>query len=112
MHGAADIVKLERLLNELYTKKRWLDSVIEGLEAAVGSPDYQLIEGVMEAFEEDGQEAAPRADLAHHRRTRLVQLADQVGKRRRRVEGQRIAKRYRIDVKQEEPVPVEENPAA
>ena len=78
---------VEILLQELYEKKRWLDMMIGGLEAAVSSPEHRLIESVEKVFN-GGSRMASRADLQRERRAALAMLARTVnstpGARRRR----------------------------
>jgi phage terminase small subunit len=66
------------LLKELHEKKRWLDMMISGLEAAVESPEHRLIELAKETFEER-QEASPRVDLERDGKAALATLARTVG---------------------------------
>lgn len=73
--GSLDI---ERLLGDLHRKKLWLDTVIEGLEQAIQSPENRLIEAVQAAFDE-GQ--TPRVDLAEHEGSLLRALASKIPRR-------------------------------
>lgn len=72
-----DSGKLDRLLDQLYAKKSWLDAVIDGLEAAVRSPDHRLIESVLRTFG-DSRKAKPKVDVQAQQKARLARLAVQV----------------------------------
>jgi hypothetical protein len=48
---------VETLLKELHEKKRWLDVMISGLEAAVESPEHKLIELAKKTFDEAEEKA-------------------------------------------------------
>jgi hypothetical protein len=72
---------VERLLEELHAKKRWLDQMIAGLEAAADSPQLRLIAQAAETFEEAGA-ATPKVDLIQSKRSELQRLAQHVGGRR------------------------------
>ncbi len=79
-------VDLDRVLDELHAKKRWLDTVIEALEKAIQSPDHQLLESMANAFA-NGNQSGPKVDLASPQRARLTRLASEVqrsGARRRK----------------------------
>ena len=85
-------VDLDRVLDELHAKKRWLDRVIEGLEKAIQSPDHQLLESIANAFA-NGNQSRPKVDFARPQRARLTRLASEVqrsggrrGKKRNPVE--------------------------
>lgn len=82
MPGATDIVKVERLLRELYAKKQWLDVMIVSLEHAMESPDYQFIHG-LESFFGKTNPGVPKVDLRPQQQARLVQLASKVARRQR-----------------------------
>lgn len=71
---------IEKVLEDLYRKKRWLDTVIEGLEQAIQSPEIRLIDAVQAAFVD---ESAPRVDLAAHEGSLLRTLASQVPRQSR-----------------------------
>ena len=73
---------VERLLEELHEKKRWLDQMIAGLEAAASSPQHRLIAQAAETFEKAGPRQ-PRVDLVKAQRAELQTLAETVGGRRR-----------------------------
>jgi hypothetical protein len=80
----ANEANVNRLLRELHEKKRWLDTMIEGLEAAAGSPHHQLIERAGQMFGHlDGER--PKVDLRPQQQRILADLASQVGRRPRRV---------------------------
>lgn len=83
MPEATDVVKVERLLRELYAKKQWLDVMITSLEHAMESPDYQFIHG-LESFFGKTNPGVPKVDLRPQQQARLVQLASKVARRRRR----------------------------
>ena len=70
-------VDLDRVLDELHAKKRWLDTVIEGLERAMESPDHQLLESIVNAFA-NGDQSRPKVDLGPPQRARLTRLATEV----------------------------------
>ena len=70
---------LDRVLDELHAKKRWLDTVIEALEKAIQSPDYQLLECIANAFA-NGNQSGPKVDLGPPQRARLTRLASEVQK--------------------------------
>ena len=70
-------VDLDRVLEELHAKKRWLDTVIEALERAIESPDHQLLESMANAFA-NGDQSRPKVDLASPQRARLTRLATEV----------------------------------
>jgi hypothetical protein len=74
---------MNRLLRELHEKKRWLDTMIEGLEAAAGSPHHQLIEKAGQIFEHLNG-SRPKVDLRRTEQEILAGLASQVGRRRPR----------------------------
>lgn len=69
---------IERLLGELHRKKRWLDTVIEGLEQSSQSPELRFVEAV-EAVFGDGQ--TPWVDLPADSKTLLRVLALQIPRR-------------------------------
>lgn len=79
--GVADDANVHRLLRELHEKKRWLDTVIDGLEAAAGSPDHQLIARASTMFEHLNG-SRPKVDLGPRQQQILAALASQVGRRR------------------------------
>jgi hypothetical protein len=80
---AATEANENRVLRELHEKKRWLDTMIEGLEAAAGSPHHQLIERAGEIFEHVNG-TRPKVDLRRGQQRILADLASQVGRRRPR----------------------------
>lgn len=73
-----DGLDIERLLDDLHRKRCWLDTVIEGLEQAVQSPEIRLIDAVEAAFK-DGQ--TPRVDILAHKGSLLQALAAKVPRR-------------------------------
>jgi hypothetical protein len=80
---ATNEANVNRVLRELHEKKRWLDTMIEGLEAAAGSPDHRLIERAGEIFEHLNG-TRPKVDLRRPQQRVLADLATQVGRRRPR----------------------------
>ncbi len=68
---------VEVLLADLHEKKRWLDMMIGGLEAAVSSPEHQLITSVEKAFESPSRSRGS-AELLSDRKTGLATLAQSV----------------------------------
>jgi len=81
MQRNGETVDIDVLLGELYEKKRWLDTVISGLETALDSPDHKFLESVKELFA--GADGTPKVDLKKQKQARLAKLAGQVGKGRR-----------------------------
>jgi len=79
---------IDRLLGDLYRKKRWLDTVIEGLEQAMQSPEIRLIDAVQAAFHD---ESTPRVDLPTDEGSRLRALASKVPRRGRSGNGERVS---------------------
>jgi hypothetical protein len=77
---------IDRLLGDLHRKKRWLDTVIEGLEQAIQSPEIRLIDAVEAAFQ-DGQ--VPHVDLAEDDGLLLRALASKVPRRNPALEKRR-----------------------
>lgn len=80
---ASNEANVARLLQELHEKKRWLDTLISGLEEAAGSPHHQLIERAGEIFEHLNG-ARPKVDLRPPQQRVLAELAARVGRRRTR----------------------------
>jgi hypothetical protein len=80
---AANDANVSRLLRELHEKKRWLDTMIEGLEAAAGSPHHQLIQTAGQIFDHLNG-GRPKVDLRRPQQRILAELATQVGRRRGR----------------------------
>lgn len=74
---------VDHLLEELLEKKRWLDLMIAGLEAAVESPQHRLIEMATKTFEEQSVRA-PKVDLISNGSGDLAELAKSVGQSRLR----------------------------
>ena len=81
---SASETNVNRLLQELHEKKRWLDTRIEGLEAAAGSPHHQLIERAGRMFDHHNGER-PKVDLKPQQQRILADLASQVGRRPKRM---------------------------
>ena len=70
-------VDIDVLLNELHTKRKWLDTVIAGLESAIQSPDHRLIESLGAAYSnrDNGQ---PKVDLRSRQQAKLSRIASQI----------------------------------
>jgi hypothetical protein len=71
----------------LHRKKCWLDTVIQGLEQAIQSPEIRLIDAVEAAFK-DGQ--TPRVDILAHQGSLLRALAAKVPHRSRAASEKRV----------------------
>lgn len=69
---------IEGLLGELHRKKRWLDTVIEGLEQSVQSPELRFVEAVQAVFED---RQTPRADIPAESPSLLRLVAAQIPRR-------------------------------
>ena len=82
-NGAGDGANLDRLLNELHAKKRWLDEVINGLEMALRSPDMQFVTSIAKTFGEEAR-ARPKVDLRSRQQRKLARLASRVTSSRER----------------------------
>lgn len=80
---AASDANVNRLLKELHEKKRWLDVLIDALEAAEHSPHHQLIESAERIFEQLNGDR-PKVDLRPQQQRILADLACQVARRRSR----------------------------
>lgn len=88
---------VQTLLKELHQKKVWLDMMIQGLEAAMESPEHQLIARVEEAYEGASQSSSARAELQSDRRAALAVLARHVksspkARRRRSLQGRQAVR--------------------
>ena len=70
--------EIEELLSELHERKQWLDMMIQGLEAAVSSPEHQLIASVEEVFDGEARQPMTRSELQRERRAALETLARSV----------------------------------
>lgn len=70
-------VDIDLLLNELHTKRKWLDTVIAGLESAIQSPDHRLIESLGAAYS-NGHDGRPKVDLHSRQQAKLSRLASQI----------------------------------
>lgn len=68
-------LNIEKLLEELESKKRWLDVVIAALEVESEAPRSLLAEAVKSAYQ-DGQ--VPLVDLSAESRSLLLHLATHV----------------------------------
>jgi len=75
--GVRDGANLDRLLNELHVKKRWLDEVIRGLETALRSPDMKFVNSITDAFGRETH-SRPRVDLRSRQQRKIARLASQV----------------------------------
>ena len=71
------VVDIDLLLNELHTKRRWLDTVIAGLESAIQSPDHRLIESLSAAYS-NGYMGQPKVDLRSRQQAKLSRLASRI----------------------------------
>ena len=76
-NGDGDGANLDRLLNELHAKKRWLDEVISGLEKALRSPDMQFVTLIAKTFGEESS-SRPKVDLMSRHQRKLARLASRV----------------------------------
>lgn len=76
-NGTGDGANLDRLLNELHAKKRWLDEVIGGLEKALRSPDMQFVASIAKTFGEQSN-SRPKVDLMSRQQRKLARLASRV----------------------------------
>ena len=76
-NGTGDGANLDRLLNELHAKKRWLDEVISGLERALRSPDMQFVTSIAKTFGEESR-SRPKVDLMSRQQRKLARLASRV----------------------------------
>ncbi len=70
-------VDIDLLLNELHAKRKWLDTVIAGLEAAIQSPDHRLIESLSAAYS-NGDNGRPKVDLRSRQQAKLSRIASQI----------------------------------
>lgn len=69
---------VDLVLEELHAKKRWLDTVIAGLEMALDSPQHRLLEMAAETFDLEPN-GVPKVDLGGGPKAELTQLAVRVG---------------------------------
>jgi hypothetical protein len=81
--GTGDGANIDRLLNELHAKKRWLDEVISGLEKALRSPDMQFVTSIAKTFGEESS-SRPKVDLKSRQQRKLARLASRVASARER----------------------------
>jgi hypothetical protein len=81
--STASEANVNRLLKELHEKKRWLDVLIQALEAAEVSPDHQLIDSAERIFERLNGDR-PKVDLRPQQQRILADLASRIGRRRSR----------------------------
>jgi hypothetical protein len=84
---------IENLLEELESKKRWLDVVIAALEVECEAPRSLLAEAVKSATQ-DGQ--VPLVDLSSESRSLLLHLASQVRQGARGVREERRATESKV----------------
>ena len=83
-------VDIDLLLNELHTKRKWLDTVIAGLESAIQSPDHRLIESLGAAYS-NGRNGRPKVDLRSRQQAKLSRLASQIQRHTARRQSERPA---------------------
>ena len=86
-NGGAD---MHVLLNELHAKRKWLDTVIAGLESAIQSPDHRLIESLSAAYS-NGTRGRPKVDLRSRQQAKLSRLASKVQRHTARKQSERPA---------------------
>ena len=77
MNNNGSSVNIDLLLNELHAKRKWLDTVIAGLESAIQSPDHRLIESLSAAYSSRHNEG-PKVDLRSRQQAKLSRLASKV----------------------------------
>ena len=70
-------INIDLVLNELHAKRKWLDTVIAGLESALRSPDLRLIESLSATYS-NGDSGRPRVDLRSRQQVKLSRLASEV----------------------------------
>lgn len=68
---------VDRLLDELHAKKKWLDMMIAGLEAAIESPHMRLVEAAERTWTNGYR--GPKVDLDDAEREALGALASWAG---------------------------------
>ncbi|MEX2300060.1 MAG: hypothetical protein WD733_03930 [Bryobacterales bacterium] len=81
--STASEANVHRLLKELHEKKRWLDVLIQALEAAEISPHHQLIDSAERIFERLNGDR-PKVDLRPQQQRILADLASRIGRPRSR----------------------------
>ena len=77
MNKNGSSINIDLLLNELHTKRKWLDTVIAGLESAIQSPDHRLIESLSAAYS-SRHKGGPKVDLRSRQQAKLSRLASKV----------------------------------
>ena len=77
MNNNGSSVNIDLLLNELHAKRKWLDTVIAGLESAIQSPDHRLIESLSAAYS-SRHNGRPKVDLRSRQQLKLSRLAAKV----------------------------------
>ena len=70
---------IDQVLGDLHRRKRWLDTIIQGLEQAIESPEIRLIHAAEAAFQD---ESGPRIDLQEDQGSLLRMLALKIRRRR------------------------------
>jgi hypothetical protein len=75
-----DGIDLNRVLTELHGKRKWLDELIQGLEAVAQSPEVALVTAVEEVLSGDWC-PKPKVDLGSRKKARLLRLASRVKNR-------------------------------
>ncbi len=73
---------LDGLLKELHGKREWLDTMIEGLENSMNSPQHKLINMAVESFTAQSDKL-PIVDLGESRQHELQALASAAARRKR-----------------------------
>lgn len=80
-------INIDLVLNELHAKRKWLDTVIAGLESAIQSPDHRLIESLSATYPHDGKRR-PKVDLRSRQQASLSRLASRVQRHTARKQSQ------------------------
>ena len=83
-------VDIDLLLNELHAKRKWLDTVIAGLESAIQSPHHRLIESLSAEYS-NGRNGRPKVDLRSRQLAKLLRLASKVQRQTARRQSERPA---------------------
>jgi hypothetical protein len=81
-------INIDLVLNELHAKRKWLDTVIAGLESAIQSPDHRLIESLGAAYS-NGDSGRPKVDLRSTQQAKLSRLASRVQQQATRKQSER-----------------------
>jgi hypothetical protein len=82
LDNRTDRGNINHLLKELHSKKKWLDTMIAGLEAAVDSPHIKLVEAADRALS-SSPNGGPKVDLGPGEAQELAELAALAGGSRR-----------------------------